>query len=130
MSLGGYNHNIRYKDVLFHVQTEDYGLDKHVIVTQLFHEGAIYQKVQTDYQEFIGLEELDQQIKELMKLQHTKMLKDLTHHQIALPESLFANAIHKTNALDVDKSAAQTGSAKTESTPLNNQIQHYLKNLK
>src|SRR5689334_11127551 len=39
--LPGYNHNIRYKDKVFHVQTEDNGLDAPNLVTQVFLGGQI-----------------------------------------------------------------------------------------
>jgi hypothetical protein len=89
MVQGGFNHNIRYKNVLFHVQTEDYGKQKHQVVTQLFHSGAIICKVQTDYQEFLDLDDVGEQIMELMKVQHIKMLKDLVSGKIDIPEYFF-----------------------------------------
>lgn len=89
----GFNHNIRYKTVLFHVQTEDYGLQKHQVVTQLFYGGTIVCKAQMDYSEFLDLEDVAEQVQELMKVQHIKMLKDLVNGKIDIPAWIFDEAV-------------------------------------
>lgn len=82
----GFNHNIRYKQILFHVQTEDYGVQKHLVVTQLFFGGTLVHKTQMDYSEFVDLEDMGEQVHELMKVQHIKMLKDLVNGMIVIPD--------------------------------------------
>ena len=37
----GYNHNVRYRGLVFHVQTEDSGVLSPHLFTHLFHEGVI-----------------------------------------------------------------------------------------
>ena len=37
----GYNHNVRYAERLWHVQTEDSGVGNPHIFTHLFHDGTI-----------------------------------------------------------------------------------------
>ena len=37
----GYNHNVRYRGLVFHVQTEDSGVMSPHLFTHLFHEGVI-----------------------------------------------------------------------------------------
>jgi hypothetical protein len=37
----GFNHNIRHRGVVFHVQTEDSGVDNPHLFTHLFHGGTI-----------------------------------------------------------------------------------------
>jgi hypothetical protein len=93
MLQAGFNHNIRYKEVLFHVQTEDYGRQKHIVVTQLFFGGTILGKTQTDYQEFLDLDDVADQIQELMKVQHVKMLRDLVAGKIMIPDWIFDKSI-------------------------------------
>ena len=39
--LHGYNHNVRYRNRIYHVQTEDSGVDNPHIYTHLFHGGVI-----------------------------------------------------------------------------------------
>jgi hypothetical protein len=103
----GFNHNIRHKNVLFHVQTEDYGHQKHVVVTQLFYSGTLVFKAQTDYQEFLDLEDGSDQINEIMKVQHIKMLKDLVADKISIPSWIFEKKITDTESskptLDLDQ---------------------------
>ena len=107
MIQAGFNHNIRYKNVLFHVQTEDYGRQKHVVVTQLFCQGTIVSKTQTDYQEFLDLDAIAEQIDDLMKVQHTKMLKDLVAGKIPIPQWIFERETDESEnskpVLDLDK---------------------------
>lgn len=88
MKLQGYNHNIRHRGVLFHVQTEDYGKDLHLIVTQLFHSGQLITKLETDYQELIGQNQETEKITALMKKQHKMMLTNLTSNAIAMPSNI------------------------------------------
>lgn len=88
MKQQGFNHNIRHQGILFHVQTEDYGKDLHKVVTQLFFGGQIVNKVETDYQHVMNAEDVDDQIKEIMKTQHKKMLKDLTDGNIEIPQNI------------------------------------------
>lgn len=79
--LPGYNHNVRYKDKLFHVQTEDNGLDDPDLVTQVFLGGQIVAIERSSYGEVLvdGLEEKarDERIKSLMQEQHKRLLKNL-----------------------------------------------------
>ena len=111
MIQAGFNHNIRYKNVLFHVQTEDYGRQKHVVVTQLFYQGTIVAKNQTDYQEFLDLDDISDQIDEMMKVQHIKMLKDLVAGKIPIPEWIFQKEVSDSEnskpVLDLDKEATK-----------------------
>ncbi|MCC7459941.1 MAG: hypothetical protein IT286_01440 [Proteobacteria bacterium] len=109
MIQAGFNHNIRHKNVLFHVQTEDYGRQKHMVVTQLFYQGTIVAKSQTDYQEFLDLEDIAEQIDEVMKVQHIKMLKDLVAGKVPIPDWIFQKESMETEnskpVLDLDKEA-------------------------
>ncbi|MCB1197339.1 MAG: hypothetical protein KDK51_03130 [Deltaproteobacteria bacterium] len=87
----GFNHNIRHKGILFHVQTEDYGQQLHKIVTQLFHAGQIICKTETDYLALLkgqNTETMTKQIKAMMQEQHKKMLQDLRNGDITIPENI------------------------------------------
>jgi hypothetical protein len=79
--LPGFNHNIRYKEKVFHVQTEDNGLDDPDLVTQVFLAGQIVAIERSSYGEILveGLEERarDQQIRLRMQDQHKRLLKNL-----------------------------------------------------
>jgi len=84
----GYNHNIRYCGVLFHVQTEDYGFEIHKIVTQLFHGGQLIAKKEQDYQSVLAQENAEEKIIAMMKKQHKSMLQELTEGMIAFPTNI------------------------------------------
>ncbi|MCG8424798.1 MAG: hypothetical protein MJE77_43465 [Proteobacteria bacterium] len=69
----GYNHNISYRGLVFHVQTEDSGVTNPHIYTHLFHEGVILSTRKLEY----SAEASDDVVKSLMQAQHRAVLKDL-----------------------------------------------------
>jgi hypothetical protein len=73
----GFNHNIRYGGRLFHVQTEDSGLQNPHIVTHLYHGGIIVASRKTSYADILTSDRRNQVIREIMKEQHRQMLVDL-----------------------------------------------------
>lgn len=73
----GYNHNILYKGVLFHIQTEDSGVGKPQITTLLYRDGTIIASKKTDYSDIIRIEMLSKVVEDLMKEQHKEMLRRL-----------------------------------------------------
>ena len=70
----GFNHNVRYKGEVFHVQTEDSGLDKPQIVTLLYKGGIILASRKTSYADILKMENLGSVVEELMKEQHKEMM--------------------------------------------------------
>ncbi|MEO6772311.1 MAG: hypothetical protein ABI467_04725 [Kofleriaceae bacterium] len=72
----GYNHNVRYRGLVFHVQTEDSGVLSPHLFTHLFHEGVIVSTRKLVYD--AGASEAA--IKALMQAQHKAVLKDLKIH--------------------------------------------------
>ena len=80
----GFNHNIRYRNRLFHVQTEDNGLSQPVLVTQVFISGQIVAVERNSYQELLEIDQdntgRDESIRALMQLQHKRLLKNLVTH--------------------------------------------------
>ncbi len=76
----GYNHNVKYKGVLYHVQTEDSGDPGNHVTTQVFHEGAIIASKRYDYTSDLESEDAEQHqdiIKKYMREQHKGMIKEL-----------------------------------------------------
>ena len=45
----GLNHNIRYREMVFHVQTEDSGLSRCQLTTHIFYEGSVIAHERTPY---------------------------------------------------------------------------------
>ncbi len=74
----GFNHNVTYRGVSFHVQTEDGGLKRPQLVTLLYHAGTIISSQKTSYADIIKVDALDRVIEELAKEQHKGMLRKLT----------------------------------------------------
>jgi hypothetical protein len=75
--LPGYNHNVTYKGVTFHIQTEDSGINNPHIITLLYSGGNILARKKTSYADIIKHERLSDVVRELMQEQHKHMLKDL-----------------------------------------------------
>ncbi|HKI51989.1 MAG TPA: hypothetical protein VJ995_07950 [Geothermobacteraceae bacterium] len=73
----GFNHNFRYKNEVFHVQTEDGGLKFPNIITLLYRGGTILASKKTSYADITKTANLDQVVEELMKEQHKEMLRRL-----------------------------------------------------
>jgi hypothetical protein len=73
----GFNHNIKHKGKMYHVQTEDSGLDNPHIITHLFVGGNILASKKTSYADIVGAENLAHVVRELMEEQHKEMLRNL-----------------------------------------------------
>ncbi len=75
----GYNHNIPHRGRLYHVQTEDSGVDKAHIFTHVFYDGTIISSRKVEYQDEVEREasELDPIVIGLMQESHKAMIKSL-----------------------------------------------------
>ncbi|MGZ3426348.1 MAG: hypothetical protein ACXVCV_06845 [Polyangia bacterium] len=69
----GYNHNVRYAGRLWHVQTEDSGVNNPHIFTHLFHNGTILATSRSDYDPGCDVTA----VQKVMQVQHKAMLRDL-----------------------------------------------------
>ncbi|MEM6291173.1 MAG: hypothetical protein AAGA54_07900 [Myxococcota bacterium] len=85
----GYNHNIPHKGRLYHVQTEDSGVEKAHIFTHIFYDGTIISSNKVEYREEIeGVETVDPVIIGLMQESHKSMIKRLRRAEF--DEKIFA----------------------------------------
>ncbi|MFO8056039.1 MAG: hypothetical protein R6V10_01935 [bacterium] len=75
--LPGYNHNICYKGQIFHIQTEDSGVNNPHIITLLYKQGNIIARKKHDYSDIIGFDRLEDVLREMMQEQHKTMLREL-----------------------------------------------------
>jgi hypothetical protein len=73
----GYNHNIKYKGEIFHIQTEDSGVNTPHIITLLYRGGNIIASKKTSYADIVKMDNLTHIVEELMKEQHKDMLRRL-----------------------------------------------------
>lgn len=79
----GVNTNIKYKGEIFHIQTEDGGLDQHTLTTILFKNGAILSSKKTSYIDISKSPTYDDTIKKIMQEQHKQMARDLIKGKFA-----------------------------------------------
>lgn len=89
--LSGFNTNFRYRGVLFHVQTEDSGLENPHVITHLFHGGNIMASQKSDYSTLLEQEEgIEAGIRKIMEGQHKTMLKQLSRgeHDVVISQRL------------------------------------------
>jgi hypothetical protein len=71
----GYNNNVRHKNRVFHIQTEDSGIKHPHIITHLFMDGGrILKSIKRSYAEHVGSENMSDTVRAMMKEQHKSML--------------------------------------------------------
>jgi hypothetical protein len=75
--LAGFNHNIRYANRVYHVQTEDSGVDNPHVFTHVFLGGMIISSARTDYKDLASEEGHEERLRKLMQEQHKRLMKDL-----------------------------------------------------
>lgn len=73
----GFNHNVTYKGEVFHVQTEDSGVNNPHIITLLYKGGVILCSKKTSYADIVMMDNLESVVEELMKAQHKELMRRL-----------------------------------------------------
>jgi hypothetical protein len=73
----GFNTDFKYRGETYHVQTEDNGVGNPVVVTLLYHKGAILASRRTPYHDLVGKPEFAQELMGLMKSQHKDLMRAL-----------------------------------------------------
>lgn len=117
--LSGFNTNFRYRGVLFHVQTEDSGLDNPHVITHLFHGGNIMASEKRDYSELLAESEgveLEDAVRKLMEGLHKSMLRRLSRgeHDPAIEQRMGADVFR---VVGVAESAGQRSVTEEELPP-------------
>ncbi|GAB4298763.1 MAG: hypothetical protein Kow0090_14220 [Myxococcota bacterium] len=102
----GFNHNIKYKGRIFHIQTEDSGLKNPHIITHLFVGGNIIETIKSDYKHIIAAGgEFSGKIVELMKNQHKEMMRRLINGMMDLKLGLSRQEITPVNSSPLEERA-------------------------
>lgn len=99
----GFNHNIKYKSIMFHIQTEDSGVTNPHIITHIFIGGNIVATKKTSYDDIIKADKLEDVVRDIMEEQHKQMMKDLLGGmydenplvQLALPKTFTPEQMEK-----------------------------------
>ncbi len=83
----GFNNNIVYKDDVYHVQTENSGLDNPVITTFIYLKGSIVASKKHDYADILHEENSKKTVRQLMENQHKNMIKALLEGRFNVSDS-------------------------------------------
>ena len=75
----GFNHNIKHKGRIFHIQTEDSGPKNPHIITHLFVGGNILASKKTQYSDIVGQPDYEKAVRSMMEEQHKQMLRNLVN---------------------------------------------------
>jgi hypothetical protein len=75
----GFNHNIKHKGRIFHIQTEDSGPKNPHIITHLFVGGNILSSKKTAYTDLVGQPDYEKTVRSMMEEQHKQMLRNLVN---------------------------------------------------
>jgi hypothetical protein len=75
----GFNHNIKHKGRVYHVQTEDSGPKNPHIITHLFVGGNIVSSKKTQYADLVGKPDYEATVRKMMEEQHKQMLRSLVN---------------------------------------------------
>jgi hypothetical protein len=71
----GFNNNIKFRGAVFHVQTEDSGLDQPHIITHLFADGGrVIKSHKRSYASEVSRADVAEYVRALMKAQHLEMV--------------------------------------------------------
>ncbi|MFV1956571.1 MAG: hypothetical protein ACC669_02115 [bacterium] len=76
--LTGYNTNIKHEGAVYHIQTEDGGIDNPVIVSLIYQGGRILSSKKTSYAQIVGTEGFVSQLRLLIEDQHRNMINTVT----------------------------------------------------
>jgi hypothetical protein len=75
----GFNHNIKHKGKIYHVQTEDSGVNNPHIITHLFVGGNILATKKNSYADLAQTPNISELVREMMEEQHKEMLRNLVN---------------------------------------------------
>jgi hypothetical protein len=73
----GFNTDFKYRGETYHVQTEDLGASNPVVVTLLYHKGAILASRRTPYSDLAAKPGFERELMGLMKAQHKDVMRAL-----------------------------------------------------
>jgi hypothetical protein len=109
----GANTNVRYRGILFHVQTEDSGRANPHIISHVYHGGTILGTHKTDYSDRLESDDLTAVVRGMIEQQHAAMLAKLDSGGF---DAVIAQRLGK-SALDADTAAGPAVSSKPDTEP-------------
>ena len=111
----GANTNVRYRGIVFHVQTEDSGRANPHIISHVYHGGTILASEKTVYSDHVEAEDLERRVRELIESQHREMLTRLKSGGLdaVIAERLGDTAVEQGGPLEAPTPAPELASAPT-----------------
>jgi hypothetical protein len=104
----GFNNNVRHKNRVFHIQTEDSGVKHPHIITHLFMDGGrILKSVKKSYAEHVGTDGMQDTVRQMMKEQHKAMFIALRDGQF---DAVVDEQVASKAKYDADTSAKKSKS--------------------
>ena len=118
----GCNHNIKHNGKIYHVQTEDNGINNPYIMTHVFLGGNIIATRKSNYLDIAGNENSESVIKTMMQEQHKAVIKELINGafddagvtkkkpqlaEVSKPESVPQDSDAAQNAVTIDADKAK-----------------------
>lgn len=73
----GFNTDIKYRDEVFHIQTEDKGKNNPTVETLVYHNGEILLSRRISYSHLLKKPDTRKRIKSMMKTQHDQVISEL-----------------------------------------------------
>ncbi|MCP4154272.1 MAG: hypothetical protein GY757_41490 [bacterium] len=73
----GFNTDIKYRNEVFHIQTEDKGQNNPIVETLVYQNGEILLSRRLAYSHLLKKADLRKRIKNMMKHQHDEVIGDL-----------------------------------------------------
>lgn len=73
----GFNTDIKYRNEVFHIQTEDKGENNPTVETLVYHNGEILLSRRISYSHFLKKTDARKRIKAMMKTQHDQVILEL-----------------------------------------------------
>jgi hypothetical protein len=122
----GFNHNIKHKGSVYHIQTEDSGPKNPHIITHLFVGGNILASKKTTYADLVDKPEYEKTVRSMMEEQHKQMLRNLING--VYDNAQTAKAYHLDGPAPINTegqpmspaTAAMAGAAAAEGRPVDN----------
>jgi len=82
--LTGYNTDFKFQGKIYHVQTEDGGVNSPFITSLPYHQGEILASRKTSYEDILKADCLDEVVRELMMEQHKRIIRDLMQGKLEI----------------------------------------------
>ncbi len=118
----GYNHNVKYKGNIFHIQTEDSGDDKKHIFTHIFHGGVVIYSKKIEYRAGTQPDGRNLDIPRLMRRSHQSTFRVLVNRELDETIDRLVGSHDKASGTAVPDTTSTTGHS--EQTPGPNTSAH------